>query len=770
MSPRISIMPSVTVVLFTAVVVWAILSGAHTDEQSDSDTYVIKPGANLQYDFQARLIDAVPGDVIELGEGTFNFHSELNVACDNLTIRGQGPDKTILSFKGQQAGSEGLTATGNGFVVEDLAVEDTAGDAIKVLGADGVVFRRVRVEWTNGPSSENGAYGLYPVECRNVLIEECVAIGASDAGIYVGQSVDVVVRRSRAEYNVAGIEIENTRNADVYECVATNNTGGLLVFDLPGLPAGNGGGVRLYNNEVYANNTPNFAPPGNIVGTVPTGTGVMVMATDNVEVFDNDLRDNDTCNVSVVSYLVTERKFKDPTYDPYPEGISIHDNRMSGGGTMPGGQFGLLLGQVLVSPLPDILYDGLTDPRKYVDGELPAELGLRIADNGEATFANFDAAHLSMEDILRGRHKPTYDLAPHRGRYDPLPKAELAAFPDPADGSSIAVQVYRSVPKKLSEWELFEGNGSTQVPREQVLPYTVNTPLFSDHTSKYRFIQLPDGAAMNYMEDEVLDFPEGTVIAKTFSYPLDMRDPAKGERLLETRIEVMGPEGWHGFSYQWNDEQDEAHLVLGGASIEARWVNEEGSEVLNQYEIPNANQCLTCHSQRGRYEPLGPTSRNLNLAYDHGHGLVNQLQDWADRGVLAHAPSHAGIPRLATWNDPETGDLDARARAWLEVNCGHCHNPVGTARTSGLDLSVAQRKPAKYGVMKSPVAAGRGSGGREYDIVPGKPDESILLFRLESEQPSIRMPSLGWNMAHPESIELIREWIASMPEDLLDRE
>ena len=299
--------------------------------------------------------------------------------------------------------------------------------------------------------------------------------------------------------------------------------------------------------------------------------------------------------------------------------------------------------------------------------------------------------------------------------------------------------------------------------------YELNTPLFSDHSTKHRFIKLPEGAAMTYRDHDVLEFPEGTVISKTFAYPRDMRDADQGERLLETRIEVLGDAGWHGFSYQWNEDQTDAYLVLGGASVDASWIDLDGNTIENRYEIPNANQCLSCHEQMGRFQPLGPTAANLNGRFDHGHGEVNQLRDWVQRGILAHAPAHAEIPRMPVWDDVDSGTLDDRARAWLEVNCGHCHNPLGTARTSGLDLSVAQRNPAKYGVMKSPVAAGRGSGGRGYDIVPGKPEESILLFRMESEEPSIRMPSLGRSMAHPESIELIREWIASMPEDILDR-
>jgi parallel beta-helix repeat protein len=708
-----------------------ITVGAHAQS-----VYHIDPGPDLQYELQEKLITAVPGDVIELGVGLFLFHAELNVSCDNLTIRGAGADKTILSFKGQQVGSEGITATGNGFIIEDLAVEDTAGDAIKVLGADGVIFRRVRAEWTNGPDSNNGAYGIYPVECSNVLIEDCVAIGASDAGIYVGQSKNVIVRRCRAEFNVAGIEIENTVNADVYDCIATNNTGGLLVFDLPGLPAGNGHHVRVFRNRVFSNNTPNFAAPGNIVGMVPTGTGVMVMAVDHVEVYGNDIRDNDTANLVIVSYLVTERPIDDPAYDPFPEFVDVHDNVFEGGGESPSGQFGLLFAQVLPIPLPDILFDGIAGPA----GD---ENILRMDENGDADFANFDIANLTMANIARGKYAPKSEIAPYAGRFDRLKVVTLAPFPSPADGSAVAAAAYRAAPRTLSEWGLFKGSGREQEPEEGVLAYDLNTELFADHASKHRFIRLPKGTAMGFSEHDVLEFPSGTVIAKTFSYPT-----AAGERLLETRIQELSPNGWHGFSYQWNVEQTEAVLVLGGGRT-------AGKAADQTYEIPNANQCLSCHDQSGAFIPLGPKARNLNRD--------GQLERWAQLGLLTGLPTTSSISTLPVWHDEATGSLDDRARAWLDVNCAHCHNPVGTARTTGLDLSLEQSNLAALGVLKTPVAAGRGSAGRAFDIVPGKPDESILLYRIESDEPSIRMPTLGRNLADQEAIALIRAWIEAMP-------
>ncbi|QDT34946.1 parallel beta-helix domain-containing protein [Thalassoglobus polymorphus] len=727
-------------------------------------TCTISPGETAQFDLQNCLINAVPGDVIQLEAGTYQINSQLDVACDNLTLRGRGIDKTILSFQGQEVGSEGLVATGDAFVIEDLAVENTVGNAIKVLGANGVIFRGVRTEWTNGPSANNGAYGIYPVQCRNVLIEDCVAIAASDAGVYVGQSEDVVVRRCRAEMNVAGIEIENTLRADVYENIATNNTGGILVFDLPGLQLTNGGHVRVFKNKIYKNNTPNFAPPGNMVATVPTGTGLMIMATDHVEVFDNEISDNQTTGISIFSFHITQRPIKDAKYDPYPEGISIHHNKIVNGGEKPSGVFGELLSTVVGVPFPQVFYDGIINETKLgEDGKLPANLALKLADNGEVTFANANVAKLSLRDVLSGKYEVDRDIAAYTGMHPAIPKVTLQPLSAPSPNGNPAVSVYRNAPEKLSEWGLFKGDGRSQEPVDGVILYDLNTPLFTDDTEKYRFIRLPEGESMRYQPDSVFEFPVGTVIAKTFAYQHDLRDPESEQSLLETRIEVHEDSGWYGFTYIWDDEQADAFLALGGGSRDVSWIQADGTKVSNRYQIPNANQCITCHSRKGKFVPLGPTARNMNRSF-HGlrHG-ANQLAHWKQSGQLSNAPELEQIARLPVYDDPSTGSLNDRARAWLDVNCAHCHHPTGTARTSGLDLSLSQNDPAKFGVWKSPTATGRGSGGRMYDIVPGKPDKSILVYRMESDEPGVRMPNLGRNISHPESIELIREWIQSMP-------
>ncbi|MEO2047675.1 MAG: parallel beta-helix domain-containing protein, partial [Pirellulales bacterium] len=273
--------------------------------------YTVQPGADVQYRLQNILIQAVPGDIIQLEAARYHFLRQIDIATDNITLRGQGPEQTVLSFKGQYSGNQGIKATGDNFIIEGLAVEDTAGNAIKVLGVQNVTFRNVRVEWKGEAKSSNGAYGIYPVQCHNVLIEYCSSYGASDAGIYVGQSRQVVVRHNRAERNVAGIEIENTVGADVYANTATNNTGGILVFDLPGLQLRAGRNVRVFQNKVVTNNLANFAAPGNTVAMVSSGTGIMVMAIDQVEIFENKIADNHTANLSIISYKTTGKKVKD---------------------------------------------------------------------------------------------------------------------------------------------------------------------------------------------------------------------------------------------------------------------------------------------------------------------------------------------------------------------------------------------------------------------------------------------------------------------------
>ena len=382
----------------------------------------IQPGPEAQKQILEALINAQPGDVVELGEGTFPIDTTLSLDVDGVTIRGQGMDKTVFDFAGQAAGSggEGFMVTGNDFTIENLAVHSTAGDAIKTEGIRGATFRRVRIDWPGPPKTENGAYGLYPVQTENVLIEDSEVRGASDAGIYVGQSKNIIVRRNKTWENVAGIEIENSQNADVYQNEAWNNSGGLLVFSLPELPVKDGRNARVFDNVVRDNNHPNFGKPGAIVSTLPPGSGVIIMANDNVEVFENEFRNNDTANVSIVSFLITQRQYDDAGYDPYPEGVWVHSNTFEGGGGNAVGNFAEAVKPLYGEQMPDIVWDGVVDAAKMVDGAMPAALRIYIGANGDADFANFDFAK-----ILAGA-QPTIDtdLARYQGAL-PIPPSPV---------------------------------------------------------------------------------------------------------------------------------------------------------------------------------------------------------------------------------------------------------------------------------------------------------------------------------------------------------
>ncbi|MCH7815665.1 MAG: right-handed parallel beta-helix repeat-containing protein [Proteobacteria bacterium] len=345
------------------------------------------PELSFEESLQQQLIQAQPGDVIEIPAGIHELTRSLSLNVPGVTIRGAGIDSTILSFKNQIQGAEGLLVNADDFVIEDLAIEDTVGDALKINDSTNVTIRNVRTEWTGGALTSNGAYGIYPVQSRNILIDGAVAIGASDAGIYVGQSTQIIVRNSRVEYNVAGIEIENSTFADVYNNVASNNTGGILVFDLPNLPVQGGRNTRIFNNQIINNNTENFAPEGNIVGNVPAGTGLMILANDNIEVFGNEFTGNDSANVLIVSYYITGTAIEDPDYDPFPESIYIHNNHFSGGGSKPDSEPLALLQAATGQAIPDIVWDGTLVP-----GKLPQNI-LCLAENGEATFVNLDASN-----------------------------------------------------------------------------------------------------------------------------------------------------------------------------------------------------------------------------------------------------------------------------------------------------------------------------------------------------------------------------------------
>ena len=365
----------------TAFAAALLATSAITAAPALADNHTIAPGEGAAERLQEALILAEPGDTIVLEAGRYELTEGLSLDVEGVTIRGAGMEgdaQSILDFTNQRGAGEGLLVTSDNVTLRDFAVENAKGDGIKSKGADNIIYHGLRIEWTAGPKASNGAYGIYPVESSNILVQESYVRGASDAGIYVGQSENIIVRRNRVVENVAGIEIENSNYAEVTENLTTKNTGGILVFDLPGLPKVGGGSVLVANNAVIANNTDNFAPEGNIVASVPAGTGVMIMANTNVQVRDNALINNDTSHVMLIAYT---QEYSDDRYQPRAVDVAIGGNVYSSGGTKPDFAGGEMLAAAVGGQLPPILVDGLQQGLKVTD-EVPV-LSLGLTKGGQ---------------------------------------------------------------------------------------------------------------------------------------------------------------------------------------------------------------------------------------------------------------------------------------------------------------------------------------------------------------------------------------------------
>ncbi len=365
---------------------------------------------NMYKKIQSELIMAKEGQTIHLPEGKHKISRSLwGDNLKNVTLIGRGIDNTILSFESQIEGAEGIKiVNSDNITLRDFTIQDSKGDLIKIEDSKNIKFINIKAQWSDGPKETNGSYALYPVKSENILIDGCIAIGASDAGIYVGQSKNIIVRNSEAYNNVAGIEIENSTNADVYDNYAHNNSGGILVFDLPDLLIKKGQNIRVYNNLVLENNLFNFAPEGNIVAKVPAGTGIMILATSHVEVFNNIILENKTSNTSIVSYYITEEEITDSLYYPYPTSIYLYDNIYKRSKQFASLSFkqpiGFLLTYYFWRDVPDIIYDGILDENKLdADGKLLDEYKICLKNNTNARIANIDAgnnfSHVSTNSI-----------------------------------------------------------------------------------------------------------------------------------------------------------------------------------------------------------------------------------------------------------------------------------------------------------------------------------------------------------------------------------
>lgn len=333
------------------------------------------------------------------------------------------------------------------------------------------------------------------------------------------------------------------------------------------------------------------------------------------------------------------------------------------------------------------------------------------------------------------------------------------------NGTAVRVDVNQPF-EKLSDYHFFIKKITDLQPNERVLPYDLNSALFTDYAQKARFIFMPENVkGATYNPDQVLDFSEGTVIIKNFYYHHDERNPNQGKRLIETRLLMKNKNGWQAHGYTWNDEQTDAFLNIVGDIKTVHWTNQTGEAMKVDYIIPNKNQCKSCHYNKGVLEPIGPKVRNLNKNYTYTEGTQNQLEKWSTMAYLEDYDATKTPPKVAQWDKPETGSLHERALAYLDINCAHCHNPNGPANTTGLTLTADAETNMALGLWKSAVAAGTGTGGHQYNIVPGHPETSIMTFRMASTEPAEMMPELGRRLVHQEGVALIEDWIRNMEDN-----
>lgn len=361
----------------------------------DGCDHLLTPSGDFDTEVvQTTFIEAHDGDTICMAAGTFRFDAEISLAVDNVTLKGEGAEETILNFDDQTLGANGVAITGDGVTVELLQVQNAAGDGILAEGVSDITFRDLSVIWTEPESTDNGAYGLYPVTCQGVTIERVLAVGASDAGIYVGQSTNILVADSEARGNVAGIEIENSLDANVVNNYAHDNTAGILVFNLPGLPMQGGARTKVHNNRMENNNLPNFAKAGTIVANVPPGLGLLLLSADDNDIHDNNITGNISAGIVSVHYI--EAIFgpnTDENFDLYGSGNYIHDNVYAENGLDPQGILGDL-------PLPDtgsdVIWDGCFPEGSPMDN--PLDLCLSETDATAFVNLNFcDGVTLEFE-------------------------------------------------------------------------------------------------------------------------------------------------------------------------------------------------------------------------------------------------------------------------------------------------------------------------------------------------------------------------------------
>lgn len=831
---------------------------------------------------------AESNSTITLPEGCFKMNNQLTVdSKDNLVLKGAGITKTFLDFSNVD-GKDGIAVSGgSNIVISDLQVSEASKNGIKADSVEGLIIRDVATVWLEVPrerdedGSLRGTYGIYPVKSQNVLIEDTWSYGSADAGVYVGQTIGAVVRNNVAEKNIAGIEIENSSGVDVYGNLAVGNTGGVLLFDLPGATTIGRlvDDVRVFNNTIRDNNLVNYVDTTcdkgvggcGVVGIVPPGTGIVILSGRNGEFFNNTIDNHDSMAVAMTSYLLVNDNpeayvpsFTGPSssegaailqgWNPVPTGMYFHDNSVTNVGMNPNGA--LIDDMVLAYSLehqafPAVFYDGAgeslvrsqmftelrdalngtfgTDRWNYLTNFTDADSNCVINNTGTSVGVLVD--HLDPTAIGRYSENPANaDFLyqnPHtsllRGGCDvkqPLAVNTVTidgveygwgitdATPDDGDSGSgnngiVGNEMCRANTAgdinwaaltrdsasfaenctNLSDYHLFADasdptkNLNLATSGKGTL-YEMNVELFTDYARKYRYVLMPEDVSATYRSQEVFDFPVGTVLIKTFTLPTSTDNSiGEDEELIETRLLIRRDSGWVALPYVWNEDKTDATLTAVSVPFE-RTIEHNGENLAFTYEVPSRNECTLCHkvtedvtdpvgsTQAAGFSPIGPKARNMNSVRAVSSGNpINQLLHWENLGLVSLPDTPSNLPAVPEF-DTEAGatnltpaELEDYAKAYLDINCAHCHRTEGKAASNPFKLEYWREGVGQMGLCARGITFHKGPS--PYVVMPGDADNSVLHYRINIDNGNM-MPELGRHVVHKEGVALVADWINSI--------
>ncbi|MFT7623312.1 MAG: parallel beta-helix repeat protein [Myxococcota bacterium] len=697
--------------------------------------WTVAPGDQDQDTIQAALSAALTDQTVCLEAGIYQVTRQLRVARLGVTLRGAG-ETTVLDFNGSTLSPNGVALINDDTGVRDLLIRGASGAGVSGVARHNVHVNNVVVEGAGAVR-----FGIDFISGDGIVVEGNTVTGATRAAIRLSRGFRGRVANNDLSDSGAGLELEASTSIGVDANQIHGNTIGVLITNTPGLPGAVGSRAKLKDNVIDGNNGASIATAPGIDSV--SGIGVLIVASDRNEVAGNTIRNNQSAGIAILSRegtILPASRVAD--FDAIVESSHVFDNTYEGNAGAPTG-FAKDLGAA------DVVWDGCIP-----DGDVAADKRTCIREPA-GTVLNLDVCGQGDTDV-------DCELTAFN---TPEACSSKVGCPDIDPAQPEANETCEMPYPRLSDYGFFGRDAlAAMVPTERVLPYEVSASLWADGAEKWRYLALPaNGETIAFKDLGTWILPTGAVLIKSFGYPLDEREPNGARRLIETRLLIHTSGGWVGHSYVWNDAQTEAHRYPAGLETTLSFTDKTGAAVERPYLAPSPERCADCHGWSGRQVPLGLNTRMLNRMVSRDGQQTAQIQWLADAGAFAFPPQQTG--RLAHPSPyDETADLNGRARAWLDTNCGHCHRPGSAAEETDLVLAAAATEDAQLGICQESVyAGGAGDDTVAYTIVPGDPDASLMVQRIAVAGSEFRMPPLPLQTLDSQGLELIRAWIADMP-------